>query len=102
MDEEDWDVVSDEIPVSLIRIELDGEASHVSHGVGAAPATLHRRKPYKDRGVSRRVRQEAGMRHVRGALVEGEVTESTCSACMDDALGDTLMIESVDLQAPDK
>lgn len=37
------------------------------------------------------------MCHVRGALVEGEVTERASSTGMDDSLGDTLMVESVDL-----
>lgn len=41
------------------------------------------------------------MRNVRGALVEGEVAEGASSTRMDDSLGDTLMVESVDLGEPD-
>lgn len=37
------------------------------------------------------------MRHVRGALVEGEVAKGTSSTGMDNSFGDTLMVESVDL-----
>lgn len=33
LNEEDWDVVTDKIPVTFLRIELDGEASHVTDGV---------------------------------------------------------------------
>lgn len=33
LNEEDWDVVTDEVPVTFLRIELDGEASNVTDGV---------------------------------------------------------------------
>lgn len=33
LNEEDRDVVADDIPVTLLRIELDGEASNVTDGV---------------------------------------------------------------------
>ena len=33
-DEEDGRVVADQVPVTLLRVELEGEASRVSHGVG--------------------------------------------------------------------
>lgn len=56
LDEEDGDVISDEIPDSLLRVEFDRKASHVSHGIRAALAALHRRKANKNGGVSRRVR----------------------------------------------
>jgi len=34
LNEEDGDIVSDEIPISKLGIEFDGEASDVSDGVG--------------------------------------------------------------------
>ena len=42
LDEEDRDIVSNNVPISLVSVELDSEASHVSHGVRATSATLHR------------------------------------------------------------
>ena len=33
LDEEHWDVVADDVPVSLLCIELDGEPSHIADSV---------------------------------------------------------------------
>lgn len=33
LNEEDWDVVTDQIPVTFLRIELNGETSNVTDGV---------------------------------------------------------------------
>ncbi len=33
LNEENWDIVSNKIPVSLLRIELCSEASDISHGI---------------------------------------------------------------------
>lgn len=42
LDEEDWDVVANNVPVALLGVELDGKATDVSHCVGAATASKHR------------------------------------------------------------
>jgi hypothetical protein len=36
LDEEDRDVVADQVPVALVRVELHREAAHVARGVGRA------------------------------------------------------------------
>ena len=38
LDEEDWDIVANEVPVALLRVELDGEAADVAGRVDGARA----------------------------------------------------------------
>lgn len=97
LDEEYRDVIPDDIPNSLVRVELDSEASHVSHCIGAAPAALHRREANKNRGTPRRVREDTSMRDVRGALIESEAAEGPSSTRMDDSLRNAFMVEPVNL-----
>lgn len=35
-DEEDWSVVEDPVPVALLGLELDGETTRVTSGIGRA------------------------------------------------------------------
>jgi len=44
-DEEYWSVVSHQIPVSLTRVEFQGEAANISLGVCRSPLTGHCREP---------------------------------------------------------
>ncbi len=49
LDKEDWDVIANDIPITLLSIELDGEASHVTDNVCTASATKHGGKSEEDR-----------------------------------------------------
>jgi hypothetical protein len=60
LNEEDWDVVSDDIPVALLCVELDSKTTNITDGVGRATATQHRGEANKDRSFARSVCQDAG------------------------------------------
>jgi hypothetical protein len=49
LDEEDRDVVADDVPVALLRVELDREAAHVAGEVGRALAAGDGREAHEGR-----------------------------------------------------
>jgi hypothetical protein len=52
LDEEHGNVVSDDVPVALLCVELDGKATHVAYEIGRAFIACHSRKPDEGRLVS--------------------------------------------------
>jgi methyl coenzyme M reductase subunit C-like uncharacterized protein (methanogenesis marker protein 7) len=58
LNEEDRDVVSNDIPVALVGVELDGETAHVSHSVCRTTRSKYRRESEEDRGLARGVGQD--------------------------------------------
>lgn len=97
LDEEHWDVVADDIPVALLGVELHGETADVPNGVGTAAGALDCRKSNEDRCLSGSVRQHSSAGDILGTLEQPESSEGTRSASMNHTLGNTFMIESVDL-----
>lgn len=57
LDEEDRNVISNNIPVSLIGVELDSESPHISHGISASSRTQDCRESNEDWSGARRVGQ---------------------------------------------
>src|SRR6185312_5123746 len=47
LDEEDRDVVTDEVPVAFIGVELDGKAAHIARGVSRAALAGDGRKAHE-------------------------------------------------------
>jgi hypothetical protein len=97
LNEENRDVVSDEVPVTLVGVELNSEPTHVSNSISASSATLNGGKSNKHGGVPRGIGQNASHCHVFGALLQPEGSEGTSSTGVNDSLGDTLMVESMNL-----
>ncbi len=60
LDEEDRDVVADQVPVALLRVELDGEAAHVARQVEGALAAGDGREPHERRGALAGPLEEVG------------------------------------------
>ena len=52
LDEEDRNIVAHQIPVSLVGIELDGEASYISNGVRTPFTPLDGGETDKNRCIS--------------------------------------------------
>ncbi len=46
LDEEDWGVVEDPVPVALLGLELDGETTRVTSGIGRAGLSSYGRETY--------------------------------------------------------
>ncbi len=102
LNEEDGHVVSDEVPVALLGVELDGEAADVARGVGRPALADDGREAHEDGrsladlGEGRRLRV---LGDVGGAL---EVAVRGRAARVDDALGDALVVEVHHLLAEDE
>ena len=99
LDEEYRHVVSDEVPYPVGGIELHREAAHVARRVGRAARARHRGEAHEHRRLHGRVLQRRGHRDRGLALIDLEEAVRGTSARMDDALGNTLVVEVRDLLA---
>ena len=99
LDEEDRDVVADEVPVALLRVELHGEAAHVAGQVERALVAGDGREPDEHRRPLARPLEQVGAGEVGERLVVLEVAVRAEAAGVDDPLGDALVVEVEDLLA---
>jgi hypothetical protein len=84
------------------RVELDGKATDITDSVRATTRALHGRETDEDRGGARRVGEDRGVGVLgRAVVVDLEDTVRARTACVDDTLGDALVVEAVDLLAAD-
>lgn len=97
LNEEDRNVVANNIPVALLSVELQGETTGVTNGVGTATATKYSRESLEDRGGTRRVCEDLRACVLLQALVHLEITECTRATGVDDTLWDTFVVEAMDL-----
>ena len=97
LNEENRNVVSNNVPVSLVSIEFDSKASNISNSVCASSAALYGRETDKNGRGSRGVRQDAGGGNIFAAFEQLESTVGTGASSMDDTFGNSLVIESMNL-----
>ena len=99
LDEEHRHVVADQVEVSLVGVELGGEATYVARRVDGAPGTLHSGEPHEHRGTPGRLGQERRPGILRHRLVYLEVAVGGRSPRVHDPLGDSFVVEPHDLLA---
>ena len=99
LDEEDRDVVADQVPGALLRVELRREAAGVAHRVGRAARAQHRGEADEDRRLQALLGQDGGPRDLRGRTVGGEDAVRPGTPRVHDALRDPLVVEVHDLLA---
>ena len=99
LDEEHRDVVADEIPVALLRVELDGEAADVAGEVERALVAGDRREAHEHRRALAGPLEQVGPGDVAQRLVRLEEAVGAEAAGVDDPLGDPLVVEVEDLLA---
>ena len=99
LDEEDRDVVADEIPVALLRVELHGEAAHVAGEIERALVAGDGREADEDLGVLAGSLEQVGAGDVGQGLVVLENAVGAIAAGVHHALGDPLVVEVEDLLA---
>ena len=98
LDEEDRDVIAYQIPVALLRVELDGEAAHIARQIGRALVTRHRGEP-DERRRPRRPREQVGPGEIGQRLVVLEVPVRPVAAGVHHPFRDPLVVEVEDLLA---
>src|SRR5262249_54604319 len=96
-DKEHGDVVADEVPVALARVELYGEASYVACKIGGPLAPRHGGEPHERRCAFARPLEQVGSRYFGQRLVVLEEPVSPIATRVDDSLGDPLVVEVEEL-----
>src|SRR5690606_30505838 len=99
LDEEHRDIVANEIPISLLGVELDSETADVPGEIERSLGAGDRREAYKGFGLLPNALEQIGAGHVRKAVGEFEIAVRTIAAGMNHALGNALVIEMEDLFA---
>jgi len=98
LDKEDRNVVADNIPITLLGIELDRKASNVSDRIRAATAALNSGEPQEHGRGPRGVGQHSGVRDIFQAFVQLEMAVCCGPSSVDHTLRDTFVIESMNLK----
>ena len=99
LDEEHRDVVADEVPVALPRVELRREATDIAGEVGGPLAARHRREPDEDRRALARPLEQVGPGQLAQRLVVLEEAMCPEAAGVHHTLRDALVVEVEDLLA---
>jgi hypothetical protein len=97
LNEEDRDVVSNDIPVALVGVELDGETANVSHSVCRTTGSKYRRESEEDRRLARGVGQDFRTGDICGGFEEGEFTKRAGASGVHNTFWNALVVEAVDL-----
>lgn len=97
LDGKNRNIVPNNIPISLIRVELHRETTNITNRIRTSLTPLNSGKAHKNRRVPRGICQDPGMREILNTLLELEVTERACTASMHDTLGDAFVVEAVNL-----
>ena len=97
LDEEHRDVVADEIPVALPRVELDGEPADVTGQVERALVAGDGREADEHLRALPGLLERVGTGDVAERLVALEVAVRAVAAGVDDSFGNALVVEVEDL-----
>ncbi len=97
LNEEDRDVVADQVPVTLLGVELDREPTYVARGVDRTGAARHGREAHEYLGLLTDLGQNIGARELGQRLRQLEITVRPRAAGMNDPLRDALVVEVLDL-----
>ncbi|MNV24453.1 hypothetical protein D3C71_1155170 [compost metagenome] len=102
LDEEHGHVVAHQIPIALVRIELDRKAAHVARRVLGPAFARHGGKPHEYRRALALFGEQRRGGQVGQRLVALEVAMRRRPARMHDAFWDALVVEVRDLLAQDE
>src|SRR5690348_6579936 len=99
LNKKDRDVVSNEIPVALLGIELDGKPAHITRQIGRAFTARDGGESHESRGLFAGPLKQIGARDVSKRFVIFEIAVGTKTPCVHHALRDALMVEMKNLLA---
>ncbi|VTZ63650.1 conserved hypothetical protein [Sinorhizobium medicae] len=99
LDEEDRNIVADQVPIALLGVDLDREATHVAGEIEGALASGDRREPHEGGGSLARALEQVRPGVGGKRLVGLEKAVNAITASMHDALGNSFMVEVEDLLA---
>jgi len=90
------------VPIPLLRVELDGEAAHLASGLGGAVLAEDGREASEDGRLDADLGEDLCERDVLERRVELEGAVRTGAASVHDALGDALVVKVRDALARDR
>src|SRR5664279_5543884 len=93
LNEEHWDVVADEVPISLLGIEFHGEAAYVARRVDRSGAARYRRNAGEQWRLFARPLEQVGLRDIGQRLEILKVTVRGRTARVNDAFRNSLVIK---------
>ena len=99
LDEEDRDIITDNVPIAFLGVELDGKTAHVARDVGRPLGPRDGGEAHKGLGLFADALENVGARDVGQALGQFEIAMRAIAAGVDDALGNPLMVEMKDFFA---
>src|SRR5688572_19478294 len=97
LDEENRDIVADQVPVALVRVELHGEAADIARRIGGAALACDRGKAHEYRRTLAGLGEDGGARQLCEALITLEVSVCARPTRVNDAFGNPFMIKMRDL-----
>jgi hypothetical protein len=68
LDEENWDIVPNDVPVALLGVKLSRETSHITNSVRAATTAQHRGEAHENGRFPRRICEHARHGQLRDGL----------------------------------
>jgi len=92
-DEKDREIVSNQVVVAILRIELDSKTPGVSHCIRRAPPSGDGGKAHEHRGLFRRVLKECRLGLRLNAIVNLEVAMCSSPLGMDNPLGNAFPVK---------
>jgi len=92
LDEEDGNVVSNDIPIALLGVKLEGKTTYITYGVCRPPGSQNSGEPNKHRSHPTSVIENRCVGQLWNWCMELEATVSTGSPRMHDTLGYPLVV----------
>src|SRR5205814_7140372 len=99
LNKENGDVVSDEIPVALLGIELDRKPAHITRQIGRTFTARYGGESHEGRGLFPGPLKQVGACDVSKRFVVLEIAVGAKTPCVNYALGDALVVEMKNLLA---
>jgi hypothetical protein len=93
LNEENWDIISNQIPVSLLGIEFGCEPAHIANSIGTAAASKDGGEADKDWSGTGCICEHFGVGNVFETLIKLERPEGARTTGVDYSLGNSFMIE---------
>ena len=97
LNEEYWNIVSDDIPITLSCVELYCKTSNISDSVCTTTATKNSGESNKNRSFSTRVSQYFGGGHICRTFKKSKHAKCTCPTSMNNTFWNPFVIKSMDL-----
>ena len=94
LDEEDWYIVSNDVPVSLVGVKLDSKSTNVSDGVCRPTTAEYCAESQEQRSLAGCVGENACRGVLGKALVHLECSKRTSTPGVDDSFRDPFVVEA--------